>query len=39
VGKISDTAVPILWYGAGNNFNVFKKRLAIAFTKKYKKLG
>jgi hypothetical protein len=35
----SDTAVPPLKYGGGNNFDLFKKRVAIACLERYKNLG
>jgi len=35
----SDTAVPQLKYGGGNNFDLFKKRVAIACLERYKNLG
>jgi hypothetical protein len=31
--------VPQLKYGGGNNFDLFKKRIAIACLERYKKLG
>jgi hypothetical protein len=36
---VDPAAVPILKYGVGNNFYLFKKRLAIACMEKYKNLG
>ncbi len=35
----SDTAVPMLKYGAGNNFDLFKKRIAVKCMEKYCHLG
>jgi hypothetical protein len=35
----SDSAVPMLRYGAGNNFYLFKRRVAMACMAKYKNLG
>jgi hypothetical protein len=35
----SDTAVSQLKYGGGNNFDLFKKRVAIACLERYKNLG
>jgi hypothetical protein len=35
----SDNAVPMLKNGAGNNFDLFKKRVAVACMEKYKNLS
>jgi hypothetical protein len=35
----SDSAVPMLRFGAANNFNQFKRKLSIACLEKYKNLG
>ncbi len=35
----SDTAVPMLRFGAGNNFDLFKRKISVACMEKYKNLG
>jgi hypothetical protein len=35
----SDTAVPMLRFGAGNHFNLFKRKISVACMEKYKNLG
>jgi len=35
----SDAAVPMLRFGAGNNFELFKRKISIACMEKYKNLG
>jgi hypothetical protein len=35
----SDAAVPMLHFGAGNNFDLFKRKVSIACMEKYKNLG
>jgi hypothetical protein len=35
----SEAAVPILCYGASNNYDTFKKKMLLACMEKYKNLG
>ena len=35
----SDAAVPMLRFGAGNNFDLFKRKISVACMEKYKNLG